>query len=323
MGLGRPAESPLFLPRDGLPHIFDEEKEEGIAMKNSFILYQDYEQHIQLLTDEQAGKLLKAIFAYNQGNPFDLDPITKMAFSFIKAGLDRDNEKYKSILNRNKNNGLKGGRPKNQDLNQQENPNNPVGFLGTQNNPDEPKKADNDTDNENDNVSENETVKKKNIKKKKDEVEKPEDVSEEAWQGWVALRQKKQATVTELVISTLRKEADLLGWTLEQAMSESCLRNWQGFKASWVRNEMARGDVFQPARPHQNTVGMGGSLNKEEIVLRLKNGAWNDAGVLGDLLHQLETLRLVATQLHEKNDLQRLINKSNLRLSELTGESPF
>jgi uncharacterized protein YdaU (DUF1376 family) len=166
-------------------------------------------------------------------------------------------------------------------------------------------------------------VKKKNIKKKKDEVEKPEDVSEEAWQGWVALRKKKQATVTELVISTLRKEADLLGWTLEQAMSESCLRNWQGFKASWVRNEMARGDVFQPARPHQNTVGMGGSLNKEEIVLRLKNGAWNDAGVLGDLLHQLETLRLVATQLHEKNDLQRLINKSNLRLSELTGESPF
>jgi hypothetical protein len=245
-------------------------------MKNSFILYQDYEQHIQLLTDEQAGKLLKAIFAYNQGNPFDLDPVTKMAFSFIKAGLDRDNEKYQSILNRNKNNGLKGGRPKNQDLNQQENPNNPVGFLGTQNNPDEPKKADNDTDT--DTGIDSETVKKKSIKKKA-EFEKPEDVSEEAWQGWVALRQKKQATVTELVISALRKEADLLGWTLEQAMSESCLRNWQGFKASWVINESkgrngnaenrnsgysANGAEYQPFGGHQQDTGQAPKLTEYE-----------------------------------------------------------
>ena len=122
-------------------------------------------------------------------------------------------------------------------------------------------------------------VKKKNIKKKKDEVEKPEDVSEEAWQGWVALRQKKQATVTELVISTLRKEADLLGWTLEQAMSESCLRNWQGFKASWVINEnkgrksnaenwnsgySANGAEYQSFGGHQQDTGQATKLSDYE-----------------------------------------------------------
>ena len=122
-------------------------------------------------------------------------------------------------------------------------------------------------------------VKKKNIKKKKDEVEKPEDVSEEAWQGWVALRQKKQATVTELVISTLRKEADLLGWTLEQAMSESCLRNWQGFKASWVINEnkgrnrnaenwnsgySANGAEYQSFVGHQQDTGHAPKLSDYE-----------------------------------------------------------
>jgi hypothetical protein len=113
-------------------------------MKKSFILYQDYEQHIDLLTDEQAGKLLKAIFKFNAGNVPELDPVVQMAFSFIKSNLERDNGKYASIIERNKNNGLKGGRPKIPET--QNNPNNPVGFLGTQNNPEEPKKADTDTD---------------------------------------------------------------------------------------------------------------------------------------------------------------------------------
>lgn len=166
-------------------------------------------------------------------------------------------------------------------------------------------------------------VKKKNIKKKKAEFEKPEDVSEEAWQGWLALRKLKNATVTDVVISAMRKEADLLGWTLEQAMVETCSRNWQGFKASWVQNDMARNGVFQPARPHQTQNRIDGSLNKEEIVLRLKNGAWSDAETLRHLVGQLRTLRLVATQLHEKNDLQRLVNKADLRIAQLTGEKAY
>jgi hypothetical protein len=77
-------------------------------MKKSFILYQDYEQHIQLLTDEQAGKLLKAIFLYNQGHDVEMEPIVQMAFSFIKVNLDRDMEKYESVKERNKINGLNG-----------------------------------------------------------------------------------------------------------------------------------------------------------------------------------------------------------------------
>jgi hypothetical protein len=128
-------------------------------MKKSFILYQDYEQHIDLLTDEQAGKLLKAIFKFNAGNVPELDPVVQMAFSFIKSNLERDNGKYASIIERNKNNGLKGGRPKIPET--QNNPNNPVGFLGTQNNPEEPKKADTDTDTDTDIGIENEKERKK------------------------------------------------------------------------------------------------------------------------------------------------------------------
>jgi len=100
--------------------------------KNNFILYKDYKPHIDMLSDEQAGKLFKAIFEYVDGRTkITLDPITNMAFSFIKNNLERDLVKYKNIVERNRNNGLKGGRPKN--------PNNPVALLG---NPKEPKEAD-------------------------------------------------------------------------------------------------------------------------------------------------------------------------------------
>ena len=64
--------------------------------KNSFLIYLDYQEQFDLLTDEQAGKLIKAIIKYEKtGKTSELDGVTKMAFSFIKTQLDRDREKWK------------------------------------------------------------------------------------------------------------------------------------------------------------------------------------------------------------------------------------
>lgn len=63
--------------------------------KNSFLIYIDYQEQFELLTDEQAGKLIKAIIEYEKtGKILELDGMTKMAFSFIKTQLDRDREKW-------------------------------------------------------------------------------------------------------------------------------------------------------------------------------------------------------------------------------------
>jgi hypothetical protein len=81
--------------------------------KNNFILYKDYEEHVALLSNEEAGKLFKAIFRYVDGRKeLELDGMTKMAFSFIKRNLERDLIKYKDKCNLNALNGAKGGRPK-------------------------------------------------------------------------------------------------------------------------------------------------------------------------------------------------------------------
>ena len=89
-----------------------------------------------ILTDEQAGKLIKEIFEYE--DTFDMkkidDPVINMAFVSIKSTLDRDQKKYIKICERNRINGLKGGRPNN--------PDNPVGSLGTQINPENPDEPD-------------------------------------------------------------------------------------------------------------------------------------------------------------------------------------
>ena len=81
--------------------------------KNSFLIYLDYEEHFNLLTDEQIGQLIRAIIKYEKsGEMPELDGMLKMAFSFIKTQLDRDREKYNKKCEKNKENGRRGGRPR-------------------------------------------------------------------------------------------------------------------------------------------------------------------------------------------------------------------
>lgn len=62
--------------------------------KKSFVMYADYQKHIARLSDGDAGKLMKAIFAYvNGSDEVQLSPAADMAFSFMKDRIDRDCEK--------------------------------------------------------------------------------------------------------------------------------------------------------------------------------------------------------------------------------------
>lgn len=107
-------------------------------MKESFILFTEYKEQIDMLSDEQAGILLKAIFCYSAGEELPLmDALTQMAFSFIRAAIDRTDDKYQRKVESNRENGKLGGRPpKNKDEGEEKpknNPNKPKkpnGYLG-------------------------------------------------------------------------------------------------------------------------------------------------------------------------------------------------
>ena len=114
--------------------------------KDGFVIYKSFYAPIQSLSDESLGKLFRAIFEYQiHGVCVELPVELTMAFNFFKTKFESDNIKYEAIVERNKANGRKGGRPskENTDNETAENPINPMGF-------EEPKKADKDMDGDKD-----------------------------------------------------------------------------------------------------------------------------------------------------------------------------
>lgn len=68
-------------------------------MKNSFVLYTEYAEHLQLLTMEERGILITAIMNYETGNELpEMSPAISMAFSFIRTQLDRDRQRYEDTV---------------------------------------------------------------------------------------------------------------------------------------------------------------------------------------------------------------------------------
>ena len=65
------------------------------AEKKSFVLYHDIRTPLELLTDEQRGKLFIALLNYSEyGELPDFDGALLMAFAFIRTSLDRDAEAW-------------------------------------------------------------------------------------------------------------------------------------------------------------------------------------------------------------------------------------
>lgn len=130
--------------------------------KSSFLIYLDYEEQFNLLTDEQIGQLMRAIIKYEKTREIpQLNGIVKMAFSFIKTQLDRDREKYEARCEKNRENAKKGGRPR---KNQKDN----LKANGFNENQMDAKKPDDDKEDEEDNeedIDDNDLL----LKKEKEE----------------------------------------------------------------------------------------------------------------------------------------------------------
>ncbi len=115
--------------------------------KNSFKLYLDYKDIFDELSDEQAGQIIKAIFAHETGEECALAGVLRAVFAPIRNQLDRNRTQYEETCEKNRKNGALGGRPpKNQqDIDETQN-NRPVN-LGCG---DKPKKPDTETDTDTD-----------------------------------------------------------------------------------------------------------------------------------------------------------------------------
>ena len=105
-------------------------------MKDSFLIYKSFYKPISRLSDKQLGRLFRAIFKYQLGEEVTVEEDIEMAFEFFKNQFEIDELKYQGIVERNRNNGRKGGNDKNSETvkskysgsqTSHSTPNNPVG----------------------------------------------------------------------------------------------------------------------------------------------------------------------------------------------------
>ena len=97
-----------------------------MAEKNSFVLYHKYDEILQDLSDEQFGKLMRALFAHSMGEePEDLTPEIAMAYRFIANQIDIDRDKYDKKCEGRKVSGAVGGKKRAENAKSCENPKQP------------------------------------------------------------------------------------------------------------------------------------------------------------------------------------------------------
>lgn len=93
--------------------------------KKKVVVYCDWIETFESLTDDEAGRLIKHFFRYvNDLNPTS-DRLIELMFTPIKQTLKRDLQSWNEKRAINSKNGSLGGRPKKSE----ENPNKPNGFL--------------------------------------------------------------------------------------------------------------------------------------------------------------------------------------------------
>lgn len=85
-------------------------------------------------------------------------------------------------------------------------------------------------------------------------IVKPAGVSDQVWHDFEKHRRAKKAPITETALAAFRREADKVGWTLEEAITESVARDWRGFKAEWVK-ENGRSNTNRQTAPDGRTMG--------------------------------------------------------------------
>jgi len=175
--------------------------------KKSFILYCDQQGVFNKLPDEIAGKLIKHIFAYvNDENPPCDDLLLTIAFEPIKTQLKRDLRKYEVYIDKQKENGAKGGRPKKEQETQITQP-----FFQ------EPKKADNVNDNVSDNVNDK--------KKQRDVFIKPSIVEIKTYMTEIGM-----ADVSEKWFDYYESNGWLVG--------KNKMKNWRAAVRTWKNNNL-------------------------------------------------------------------------------------
>lgn len=94
-------------------------------------VFPDLCETVSLLSDAEAGRLLKSVLRYANGEEAELPGQEKLVFAMLRRQMDRDAAEYARNAEKQRRNGQKGGRPK-KATGTHQNPKNPLVFFESQ-----------------------------------------------------------------------------------------------------------------------------------------------------------------------------------------------
>lgn len=259
------------------------------------------------LSMTEKGEVLDAIMRYGfDGEEYSGDSVVvAMIFDLTKPYIDENNKRYDAVVERNRNNGKKGGRPKS--IKNPEKPNktqkNPVGYFGnpekpnkTQTNPDEPRETQTnlDTDTDTDtgsiissrtNVLEDAEIVTENIsiagKNKKSAREKIETAQEVTWRDsfdvYLQLCREAWCRWTQDKEWMAERERFNPGVDVSLTLEKACKEYW-ATEAGWLHKKKGRGKTIDWKRIFEFAI----SQKQNRVWKNEKQGKTTGAGGLSD-----------------------------------------
>ena len=181
-----------------------------MAEKRSMIVYYEILEQLEDFTDEQVGKMFRAMVEYDKnGVEPNFSGEMKVAFKFIKLSIDKNKEEYTKKCDKNRENVMKRW---NKDTNEYDRIPSYNSYT-------------NDTDNDNDNDNEHDKKKENNVKEKKTKNVNSFDTTSvlcqfeftknalESINQWLTYKREKHQTYKETGLKTLCKR--LHGWQVD------------------------------------------------------------------------------------------------------------
>lgn len=194
--------------------------------KKSFVLYADQRTLIELLNNEQAGVLLKHIFAYvNDENPICEDQLINIAFEPIKQQFKRDLVKWEKTKEGRSKAGLASAEARKNNKIQQSSTNvNNVQQSST-------KLTVNDNVNVNVNVNNIKDINTFDFKKSCMSLGIEKDIIND----WLIVRKGKKASNTQTAFNLIKSELSKTTLPANECIKIAVQNSWSGFKADWLK----------------------------------------------------------------------------------------
>ena len=263
-------------------------------MRESMVIPRSLLTATNRLSMTEKGEVLDAIMRYGfDGEEYSGDSVVvAMIFDLTKPYIDENNKRYDAVVERNRNNGKKGGRPKNPKK-PRETQQNPVGYFG---NPGKPRETQTNLDTDTDtgtgsiissrtNVLEDAEIVTENIsiagKNKKSAREKIETAQEVTWrdsfdvylqscrEAWCRWTQDKEWMA--------ERERFNPGVDVSLTLEKACKEYW-ATEAGWLHKKKGRGKTIDWKRIFEFAI----SQKQNRVWKNEKQGKTTGAGGLSD-----------------------------------------